>query len=356
MYFCPNVRFIQNTSHKQAVTKNISAHFHISTSKTSRIMKNVAGLIFTFLTLASCSPDKPASAGSPHLYRLAMIPKGATHVHWLKVHAGAEKAAAEMQNVEILWQAPQKEDDRQGQIQVVQNMVSRQVDAIILAPLDAYALRPPVKAAKNRQIPVVLFDSGLQTTDFQSFVATDNFAGGKLCAKRLTEVLGGKGKVILLKYAEGSDATLQREAGFLAGIKELAPQIQIISGDQYAGATFEKALQVSQNLLNKFASPDGVFCSNETSTMGMLRALQLAGKTGKVKLVGFDMNQTLLKGLQDKVLSGVAVQDPLKMGYESVRTAMAILKKQPFQKRIDTGILMVTPDNLTDPAVQSLIR
>jgi ribose transport system substrate-binding protein len=226
----------------------------------------------------------------------------------------------------------------------------------MVAPLDDQALVGPVKSAMSRQIPVVIFDSGLKAEVYNSFVATDNYAGGKLCAKQLAEVLGGKGNVILLKYAEGSEATLKREAGFLDGLKEYGPQIKLISQNQYAGATFEKAFQVSQNLLNRFSQFDGVFCSNETATQGMLRALQLAGKAGKVKFVGFDINQTLMTAVEKGELNGVAVQDPIKMGYEGVKTAVAIIKKQPFQKKIDTGVTMVTQQNIKEPAIQQLIN
>ncbi|NQT93732.1 MAG: substrate-binding domain-containing protein, partial [Lentisphaerae bacterium] len=146
--------------------------------------------------------------------KIAVIPKGTTHSFWKTIHAGASKAAQEM-DVDVIWQGPHKEDDRQMQIQVVQNFISRSVDAIVLAPLDDRALAIPVASAVKRGIPVIVIDSDLQSDAHSSFVATDNQAGGKLCAKRLCELIGGKGKVIMLRYAEGSASTANREQGFL---------------------------------------------------------------------------------------------------------------------------------------------
>jgi ribose transport system substrate-binding protein len=285
---------------------------------------------------------------------IAVIPKGTTHVYWNSVHAGAAKAAREL-DVTIYWQGPLKEDDRQVQIQTVQNFISRGVDAIALAPLDARSLVPSVKAANGRNIPVVIFDSDLDSDEHKSFVATDNIEGGKLSAKRMAEVLGGKGNVILLRYAEGSASTTKREEGFLQGMKEYGPDIQLVSTNQYAGVTIEKAFQVAQNLLNRFPDVNGVFCTTEPSTQAMLRALQTAKKAGKVKLIGFDANEMLIQALRQGELHGLAIQDPFQMGYLAVKTARQVILGEPVEKRIDTGVMMVTPENLEDQAVKDLL-
>lgn len=302
------------------------------------------------------SSSQQQSGEDKKILQIAVIPKGSTHTHWKSVRAGAEKAGQEL-GVEVIWQGPQKEDDRQMQIQVVQNFISRGVDGVVLAPLDDRALVPPVKSAVSRNIPVVIFDSRLTGNDFAAYVATDNYAGGKLCAKRLAEELGGKGKVIMLRYSEGSAATAEREKGFLDGMKEYAPQATFLSENQYAGATIEKAFQSSQNLLNQYGGEvQGIFASNESATQGMLRALEQKGLTGKVKFVGFDVNQTLHNAIKDGKLQGVAVQDPVKMGYEGVKTMVAIINKQPYEKTVDTGVKMVTKANLTEADVQKLLE
>ncbi|WP_199200296.1 ABC transporter substrate-binding protein [Adhaeribacter arboris] len=316
------------------------------------------GSVFTACNNNSGSTQENSTNAKPtagETLKIAVIPKGSTHTYWKSVHAGAMKAASELGNVEVIWQGPQKEDDRQMQIQVVQNFISRGVNGIVLAPLDERSLVPPVKAAIKRKIPVVIFDSDLGSKEYASFVATDNFAGGKLCAQRLAELTGGKGKIIMLRYSEGSASTHAREEGFLAGMKEYAPDAQLVSTNQYAGATMEKAFQASQNLLNRFADVNGIYCPNESSTQGMLRALQTAGKAGKVKFVGFDSNETLITALNAGTIQGLALQDPFNMGYQGVKTAVAVIKGDAFEKRIDTGITMATKENINDPKINALL-
>ncbi len=286
--------------------------------------------------------------------QIAVIPKGTTHVYWNSVHAGAAKAAKEL-GVTIHWQGPLKEDDRQVQIQTVQNFISRGVDAIALAPLDSRSLIPSVKTARNRSIPVIIFDSDLGSEEYESFVATNNVEGGRMSAKRLSEVMGGKGKVILLRYAEGSASTTHREEGFLQGMKEFGKGIELISTNQFAGVTIEKALQVAQNLLNRYPDAGGVFCPNETSAQAMLRALQMANKAGKVKLVGFDANATLVNAMKKGEIQGLALQDPFKMGYLAVATATQAIRGERYERRIDTGVQMVTPDNMEEEQMKVLL-
>ncbi|MEZ4703507.1 MAG: substrate-binding domain-containing protein [Rhodothermales bacterium] len=316
-------------------------------------MKNLHPAAFAFCLLvliAGCN-----RGGSADRVEIAVIPKGTTHQFWKSIHAGANKAAAEL-DVDIIWQGPQREDDRQLQIQVVQNFVSRGVDAIVLAPLDAVSLAAPVEAAVRREIPVVIIDSGLESDAQSSFVATNNLEGGRLCARRLADLLGKKGRVIVLRYQEGSASTGNREQGFLEEIAAYAPDIEIVSDNQYAGATVEKALQASQNILNRFQDVDGIFCSNESATQGMLRALETAGRAGKVRFVGFDANETLLAGLRAGAIQGLALQDPFDMGYNGVKTAAAIVRGQPFDARIDTRIMMITPENVDEPDAQALLN
>jgi ribose transport system substrate-binding protein len=286
---------------------------------------------------------------------IALIPKGTTHIFWNSVHAGAAKAAKEL-GVQIYWQGPLKEDDRQVQIQTIQNFISRGVDAIALAPLDSRALIPSVKTAKSRNIPVVIFDSDLASDDYESFVATDNREGGRLSARRLIEVLDGKGKVILLRYLEGSASNTHREEGFLEEMKKSGKGIEVISDNQYAGVTIEKAFQASQNLLNRFPDVNGIFCPNESVTQGMLRALQTANKAGKVKLIGFDANESFITALEKDHIHGLALQDPFKMGYMTVKTATQLVKGEKVDKRIDTGVQMVTKENMQTPEMQLLLR
>jgi ribose transport system substrate-binding protein len=211
-------------------------------------------------------------------WKVIVIPKGTTHEFWEAVHAGTLKAAAELGNVEVIWLGPQKEDERGKQIELIQSAVAAGVDGIVLAPLDAHALVDPVEAAVAKGIPVVIFDSNLDTTKIVSFVATDNHHGGVLAARRLGEVLGGKGRVILLRYAVGSESTEQREKGFTETLAKEFPGLTLTSDTEYAGPTFDSAQQKSESLLTRYRGQvDGIFCPNESSTFGMMRALEGAG-------------------------------------------------------------------------------
>lgn len=226
---------------------------------------------------AEHSADANPSGKKAKTYRFMVIPKGTTHEHWKSVHAGAAHAAEELGNVEIVWKGPQKEDDRTEQIALVQTAAQTQVDGIVLAPLDAEALVPPVEEAVAKKIPVVIIDSALRSEQPISYVATDNYRGGVLAAERMAELLGGQGKIILMRYMVGSASTEEREKGFTDTIAK-HPGITYVSDDQYAGATSDTAQKTAQSLVTRFRGRfDGVFCPNESSTSGMLRALREAG-------------------------------------------------------------------------------
>jgi ribose transport system substrate-binding protein len=309
-------------------------------------------LALALLLLAGCGPDGPRKTV------IAVIPKGTTHVFWKSVHYGAKKAAAEL-GIDIVWKGPLQENDRAGQIAEVENFVSRKVSGIVLAPLDDHALQRPVADAKARGIPAVIFDSGLKGADFVSFVATDNLEGGRLAGRHLAKLLGGKGKVALLRYMEGSASTAEREAGFLEAAK--AGGLEIASENQYAGATADTAQKASENLLNALKAGDGlkvdgIFCPNESSAVGMLKALEAVGLAGKVKFVGFDSGEILVAALKAGKLHGTVVQNPVKMGYLAVKTMVTHLRGEKVEPRIDTGATLVSPERMDDPEMKALLH
>jgi ribose transport system substrate-binding protein len=244
----------------------------------------------------------------------------------------------------------------------MENFVTQGVTGIVLAPLDDVALRMPVKEAVDSGIPVVIIDSGLKSDDYVSFVATDNYIGGQKGGERLAEILGGKGKVIMLRYQEGSASTMNREQGFLDVLKEKYPDIEVVSANQYGGATTESAYQASENLLAPLRTPDGglsidgIFCPNESTAFAMLRALEDSGLAGKVKYVGFDSSDRLVQGLQNGQIQGLVLQDPINMGYLGVKTIVAHLQGEKVEKRIDTGSAVATPENMNDPKMKNLLE
>ena len=290
---------------------------------------------------------------------VAVIPKGTIHEFWKTVHAGTEKAGAEL-DLEILWKGSLQEDDRNAQISVVENIIVRKVDGIVLAPLDDVALRRPVDQAMRNDIPVVIFDSGLQGDNYISYVATDNFKAGQLAAEYMIKLLKGKGKVVVLRYAEGSDSTTKRENGFLDGMKK-SEGIEIVSSNRYAGVTTESALKAMENLISRYTSADGtlqidgIFCATEPTTLGILRALQDSGLAGKVQFVGFDSSEKMIAALRAGHLSGFVVQNPFNIGYLAVKTMVGHLRGEKVPERIDTGSTLITKGNLDRPEIRELL-
>ena len=294
-------------------------------------------------------------------YTIAVIPKGTTHEFWKSVHAGAVKAEDELNakgiKTKIFWKGPLREDDRDQQIQTVENFATRGVSGIVLAPLDSQALVNPVASAVQAGIPVVVFDSDLKSDKQISFVATDNFKGGQMAGDFLAQQLDGKGNVILLRYAVGSASTEAREAGFLDALKKHAA-IKLISADQYAGPTRETSYQAAQNLLNRFGNDtNGIFSPNENSTIGMTKALRDLGKAGgKVKMIGFDAGSQSVLDLKNGDVQGLIVQNPVKMGYLGVMTMIDHLEGKKVEKRIDTGVALVTKENMARPEIAELLN
>jgi ribose transport system substrate-binding protein len=288
--------------------------------------------------------------------KIAVIPKGTTHLFWKSVEAGARKAEAEL-GAEIIWKGPLKENDRAQQIAIVEQFVTEGVSGIVLAPLDDAALVRPVSAAAQKKIPVVIFDSALKGEagkDFVSFVATNNHQGGSLGGEQLAKLLGGKGKVVLLRYQIGSASTVEREAGFVEALDK-NPDIKIISDNRYAGATAGEAKTASMNMLDKIKEADGIFCPNESSTFGMLLALRQTNLAGKIKFVGFDTSPPLIEALEKGEIDALVAQDPTRMGYEGVKTIVEHIRGKKVLAVIDTGVRLITQDNLNTPEIKKLL-
>jgi ribose transport system substrate-binding protein len=325
--------------------------------RTVRTVPQVRTVLFVpmvaVLALGAC-----AGPGSDRL-TIAVIPKGTSHAFWQSVHAGARRAAREL-DVDIVWRGPLREDDRDSQVTEVENAVARRVNGIALAPLDEAALVAPVESATRAGVPVVIFDSGLKGGNIVSFVATDNDKGGELAGEHLARVLGGKGKVILMRYAEGHDSTRRREDGFLRALVA-HKGIEILSSNQYVGADVEGAYKRAEALLTRYKSADGtlgvdgMFAPNESSAFAVMRVLQDSGWAGKVKFIGFDASDGLLAGLRGGAIEALVVQDPVRMGYLSVVSMVKHLRGETVESRIDTGVHLVTRDALERPDIKQLV-
>ncbi|HKI30825.1 MAG TPA: substrate-binding domain-containing protein [Gemmataceae bacterium] len=323
------------------------------------------------LALAGCGPK------ADYKYRVVVIPKGLTHEHWQSVHRGADRAAASLAEqgikVEVIWDGPRTEDDAQAQITLVDRHVAGGVSGIVLAPQHSETMVAPVKRAVDKGIPVVAIDSGLADQDVLiKYIATDNYNGGKLAAERLLKVLRNDGKpapkLVLFRYAKGSESTEQREKGFEDHINKVIdeqkkkgePTITWLSNDKYAGATADSALKVASPLLGGLQDQgiDGIFAVNESSATGMLRAMQSLKLNKKVRLVGFDSSPPLLQAVSDGDIDGLILQDPYKMGYLSVWTLVKHLEGYDVapdgDKEWSTGEYLVTRENIDEKGIRQL--
>lgn len=312
------------------------------------------------LTACRPSPDSPTGQGNAanaDQLRIAVIPKGTSHQFWMSVWAGAKAAGEELGDVEILWKGPETEADTAGQIAVVKNFITSQVDGICLAPNHSQALIDVVAEANAEGIPVVIYDSGLGAgAEYVSYVATDNYRGGQLAGERMAEVLEHSGKVILLRYKEGSESTEQREQGFLDALAK-EPNIEVISSDQYAGTTTQEAMQKATQLLNKYRDQaNGIFAVCEPNCNGVLEALVQTGLSGKVKFVAFDPSDRLIAGLDNGSVSGILLQDPFEMGRQSVLAIVQQIRGEQPEKKINTGEYVATPENASKPPIDRLLR
>ena len=286
--------------------------------------------------------------------RIGVVPKAVAHVFWQSVHAGAVAAGREA-DVDIEWKGPPQETDFSRQIEIVDSMINARVDGIVIAPTEATALVAVVERAAREGIPLTIFDSGINTEDYVSFVATNNYEAGVLAARKLAELLGSQGKIAVVKLIPGSASTTQREKGFEDTLSKEFPDIQIVA-EQYCMSDRAKALAVAENMLTAHPDLDGMFGSAEPATVGVAQALKSRGQEGKIKFVGFDFSDSIEKDLKAGVVHALVVQDPFNIGYEAVKTILAKLNGQTPEKRIDSPATVVTAEDLSRPEIDALLH
>ncbi|MEZ5403594.1 MAG: substrate-binding domain-containing protein [Bryobacteraceae bacterium] len=305
-----------------------------------------AALALIAIALAAC--------GGARNKQVAVIPKATSHVFWLTVQAGAVAAGQEF-GLDIVWNGPTQETDFTRQIQIVDSMIARRMDGIVLAAADRKALVAPVDRAMAAGIPVTVFDSGLDSDNYMSYVATDNVEAGRIAGRALGAILGGKGKAAVVMHVPGSVSTMDREQGFDEVMAKDFPGIQVVQ-KLYGMSDRSKAMAAAENILTAHPDLDAFFASTEPSTTGAILALKSRGLSGKVKLVGFDSNDAMLDALRDGTLTAMVIQDPFKIGYEAVRTIADKLAGKTPPKRQDLQGILVTKENVEKPEIIELIK
>ena len=285
---------------------------------------------------------------------IGVVPKGTTSLFWQSVHAGVI-AASQQFDVEVEWNGPTQETEYARQIQIVDAMINRRIDGIVLSPTERTALVSVVERAAREGIPVTIFDSGIDTENYVSYVATNNTGAGELAAETVSQLVNGAGKIALVKHAPGSDSTDSRERGFEASVAKTHTGLEIVA-EQYCMSDRAKALAVTEDMLTAHPDLDALFCSSEAATIGAARALVSRGAAGKIKLVGFDASPSLQQDLRDGVIDALIVQDPFGIGYIAVETIVNKLDGETPEKRIDSPARVVRAADLDDPDVKKLLN
>lgn len=290
---------------------------------------------------------------------IPIIVKDTTSFYWQIVLAGARKAGKDL-GVNVPELGAQAETDVNGQISILENAVAGNPAAIVIAPTEAKALGKPIDEAAKK-VKVIGIDSSADSKSFTSFLTTDNVQGGRVAADGLAaaigEANGGKieGKVALITAQPGAGSLEQRRQGFSEQLKAKYPGLQLIA-DKYADGQATTGLNIATDLIT--ANPDlkGIFASNLIMAQGVGQAIAENNLGGKVALVGFDSDEKLIKFLNDGVISALVVQDPYRMGYDGIKTALAASKGEKVEEFVDTGANLVTKANMKDPKIDALLN
>lgn len=304
----------------------------------------IFAVLLSFALLGGCQREPSKVIG--------VVPKGANHIFWQTVRAGAVKAAREG-GYQVEWNAPDLEIDASRQIAIVESMINKQLAGIVLAPVDRKALVSVVERAGKAGIPLAIFDSAIDTQQRVSYVATDNVEGGRIAARRLAEIIGKKGKVAVITFMAGSAATEERTHGFEDEIRTKFPEINIVAR-QFGMADRAKSMAVTENILTAHPDLAGIFADNESSSSGAVQALKSRGKS-KVKMVAFDHAENLLEDMKAGWIDSLLVQNPFRMGEASVQAVLAKLRGETPVATVDSGIALVKNEDLAKPEIRALL-
>jgi ribose transport system substrate-binding protein len=283
----------------------------------------------------------PTSHAQKKQWHIAIVPKALTGEYWVRCKKGAE-AAAKQFGVKLTFIGPSAETEVDKQIDIVENLITRGVDAIGISPCDGKALVPVIEKAIAKGIPVVTVDSDAKTNKRLAYIGTDNEKAGEIAAKELAKLMGGKGKVLIIQGVPGAENLMQRVKGFKRVIAKY-PQIKIVS-EQACQSDQTKALDITENALTAHPDLGGIFGVNAPGAPGAAQAVKAAGKTGKVKIVGFDALPDTVRYCAEGVIQAIVEQRPYRMGYLAVRYLKEALEGKKIPRMVDTGVDIITPE------------
>jgi len=308
--------------------------------------RHVAAVLLLCAALLSCTANRKKL--------IAVVPKATSHLFWVSIQAGAMAAGRDL-DVDVLWNGPATETDYSRQIEIVDSMIARHVDGLALAAQDRTALDASLNRAAKEGVPVTVFDSGVDSTNYMTFVATNNYAAGEMAARKLAELLHNKGSIAMVLYVPGSSSTMERERGFEDTMAKEFPQIRILQ-KQYGMSDRSKAMAAAENILTAHPDLDGIFASTEPSSVGTALALNSRKLAGKIKFVAFDASEGMVEDLKRGTIDALVAQDPFRIGYQAVQTLVDKLHGKTPPKRIDLSARVITKPDLDKPEIKALLN
>jgi ribose transport system substrate-binding protein len=305
-----------------------------------------ASVLVAALCLCACRDSSRKVVG--------VVPKATSHLFFVAIHKGVDQAAREF-NVDVVWNGPREETEHARQIEIVESMLARRVDALAISATDERALASSVQRVIDAHIPVAIFDSGVNVEQYITFIATDNLEAGRTAARRLAALIGGKGKVAMIMHKPGGTSTMLRERGFEETIAKEFPDVAIVAR-QFGMSDLAKSRAAAENILT--ANPDlgGMFASSEASSLGAIQAIRSRGMSGKVRLITFDFSDAHVEALRDGTIDIMLVQDPFRIGYETVRALAEHLRGKPPQKRVDLPARAIVKADLDKPEIREMLK
>jgi len=317
----------------------------------------LTGLLAAALAVSACggNQDEGGSAGSDDGDKpyIALVSKGFQHQFWQAVKQGAEQAAKEY-NVRITFEGPDNESQVAQQIDMLQTAMDRQPDAIGFAALDSEAAAPLMDEAASRGIPVIAFDSGVESDVPLTTAATDNKAAAALAAEHMVDLIGGKGKVALVVHDQTSLTGVDRRDGFVEYIEKNAPDVEIVS-IQYGGGDHLESTNIAKSIIEGNPDIAGIYGANEGSAIGVINAVKELGKAGEIVVIGFDSGKAQIDAIRDGTMAGAITQDPIRIGYETVKAAVKAINGEQLPKTIDTGFYWYDKSNIDDEEIQAVL-
>ena len=324
---------------------------------TKKMLFVVMSAIVVLSMLASCAPQAaatqaPAAASGAKPY-IPVISKGFQHQFWQAVKKGSEQAATEL-GATITFEGPESEAMVDKQVEMFQTALDKHPAAICLAAVDSKAFQPLLEKAKAQNIPVVGFDSGVDSDIPVTTAATDNIAAAGMAADKMAELIGGSGEVAIIMHDQTSRTGIDRTKGFTDEINNKYPNIKIVD-TQYGGGDQLKSTDLAKAIIQAHPNLKGFFGGNEGSIIGVLNAVKELGMDGKIVVIGYDSGQQQIDAINSGVEAGAITQNPIGIGYKCVEAALKASKGETLPKTIDTGFYWYDKSNINDPKIQAVL-